>query len=90
MRCVPAHKTIRRRLHIYVNGNTHTNTIESTFSVLKRGVMGTRHRLSAKHLQAYLREMTFCPNPRNISHLFVDTLRHMVRAFVITFERLTA
>jgi hypothetical protein len=31
-----------------------TNTLESAFSLLKRGIMGTWHRISAKHLAAYL------------------------------------
>ena len=48
------HKAIRHSLGIYVNGDVHTNTVESAFSLLKRGVLGTWHRVSAKHLQAYL------------------------------------
>jgi hypothetical protein len=34
-----------------------TNTVESAFSLLKRGIMGTWHEVSAKHLPAYLDEM---------------------------------
>ncbi|HYR89873.1 MAG TPA: IS1595 family transposase [Terriglobia bacterium] len=84
------HKTVRHKDRIYVDGDTHTNTVESAFSLLKRGITGTWHRLSAKHLAAYLEEMTFRFNRRNRSDLFVDTLRHMVTAPVLTFERLTA
>ena len=84
------HKTIRHRMKIYVKGDIHTNTIESAFSLLKRGVMGTWHHISGKHLAAYLEEMTFRFNRRKRSHLFVDTLRHMITAPVLTFEKLTA
>lgn len=68
----------------------HTNTVESAFSLLKRGIMGTWHKVSAKHLPAYLEEMEFRFNRRKRSDLFLDTLRHMVTAPVLTFERLTA
>jgi len=64
--------------------------VESAFSLLKRGIMGTWHKISAKHLQAYCEEMTFRFNRRDKSDLFLDTLRHMVTAPVLTFERLTA
>lgn len=84
------HKTIRHKLKIYVKGDIHTNTIESAFSLLKRGVVGTWHKISAKHLASYLQEMEFRFNRRNRSNLFIDTLRHMITSPTLTFERLTA
>jgi transposase-like protein len=84
------HKTIRHKLRIYAKGDTYTNTVESAFSLLKRGIMGTWHKVSAKHLQAYCEEMTFRFNRRHNSDLFLDTLRHMVTAPVLTLEKLTA
>ena len=84
------HKTINHSSKVYVMGDTHTNTVESAFSLLKRGIMGTWHKISAKHLAAYLDEMTFRFNRRKNSNLFLDTLRHMVTADPLTFERLTA
>jgi len=84
------HKTINHSKKIYVIGDTHTNTIESAFSLFKRGVRGTWHHVSAKHLASYLEEMSFRFNRRKDSNLFLDTLRHMVTASVLTFEKLTA
>jgi transposase-like protein len=84
------HKTIRHKDRVYVDGDIHTNTVESAFSLLKRGIIGTWHRLSAKHLQAYLDEMTFRFDRRKRSDLFLDTLRHMVTADPMTFNELTA
>jgi transposase-like protein len=84
------HKTIKHKSKIYVDGDIHTNTVESAFSLLKRGIIGTWHRVSAKHLAAYLGEMEFRFNRRKRSDLFIDTLRHMVTAPVLTFESLTA
>jgi transposase-like protein len=84
------HKTIRHKDRIYVRGDVHTNSVESAFSLLKRGIIGTWHKISAKHLPAYLEEMSFRFNRRKNSDLFVDTLRHMITAPVLTFEKLTA
>jgi transposase-like protein len=84
------HKTINHSKGSYVVGDIHTNTVESAFSLLKRGIVGTWHRVSAKHLASYLEEMSFRFNRRKNSDLFVDTLRHMVTAPVLTFEKLTA
>jgi transposase-like protein len=84
------HKTIRHKDKVYVDGDIHTNTVENAFSLLKRGIMGSWHKISAKHLPAYLDEMSFRFNRRKNANLFLDTLRHMVTAPVLTFEKLTA
>ena len=84
------HKKINHSSGVYVMGDVHTNTVESAFSLLKRGIMGTWHRISAKHLPSYLEEMEFRFNRRKRSDLFLDTLRHMVTAPVLTFQKLTA
>lgn len=85
-----AHKTVNHHAGEYVNGDITTNGIESAFSLLKRGIVGTWHKVSAKHLPAYLEEMTFRFNRRNSNTLFLDTLKHMVTADPLTFERLIA
>lgn len=87
---VKSHKTITHSKGLYAIGDVHTNSVESAFSLLKRGIVGTWHKISAKHLPAYLEEMSFRFNRRKRSDLFLDTLRHMVTAPVLTFERLTA
>lgn len=84
------HKTIKHKDGIYVNGDITTNGIESAFSLLKRGIMGTWHKVSSKHLAAYLEEMTFRFNRRNSKTLFLETLQHMITADSLSYERLTA
>lgn len=84
------HAVINHSKYQYAVGKVHTNTIESAFSLLKRGLMGTWHKVSAKHLAAYLEEMTFRFNRRNHGDIFLDTLRHMVTANPLTFAKLTA
>ena len=84
------HKTINHTEGVYVQGDIHTNTVESAFSLLKRGIIGTWHRVSAKHLPAYLNEMCFRFNRRKNPDLFADTIRHMVKAPALPFAKLTA
>jgi transposase-like protein len=84
------HEVVQHGTKEYVRGRAHTNTIESAFSLFKRGLRGSWHKLSAKHLQAYLEEMCFRFNRRKRSDLFLDTLRHMIIASVLTFQKLTA
>jgi transposase-like protein len=76
--------------YVRIGTDIHTNTVESAFSLLKRGIMGSWHKISAKHLPAYLAEMEFRFNRRKSPALFLDTLRHMITAPVLTFEKLTA
>jgi transposase-like protein len=84
------HKSVNHSGHVYVMGDIHTNTVESAFSLLKRGIIGTWHRVSPKHLASYLEEMEFRFNRRKRPDLFIDTLRHMITAPVLKFETLTA
>lgn len=45
---------------------THSNTVESAFSLLKRGIMGTFHNVSRKHLHRYVSEFDFRWNARKV------------------------
>ncbi|MBI3020977.1 MAG: IS1595 family transposase [Candidatus Omnitrophica bacterium] len=50
----------------YVRGNVHTNTVESFFALLKRGIMGSYHHVSRKHLPRYCDEFAFRWSHRDI------------------------
>ena len=84
------HKTVCHKDGIYVDGDIYTNTIESAFSLLKRGIMGTWHRISAKHLQAYLNEMCFRFDNRKNPYLFRDTLLKLLEAEHLEYKELIA
>jgi hypothetical protein len=75
---------------IYVDGAITTNGIESAFSLLKRGIIGSWHKVSAKHLTAYLDEMTFRFNNRENPYLFRDTIIKLLEAPVLEYKKLTA
>lgn len=59
------HRRIPHSQRVYVMGNVHTNTIEGFWSLVKRGLSGVYHSVSAKHLQSYLDEYSFRYNHRN-------------------------
>jgi transposase-like protein len=84
------HKTIRHKDGIYAIGDVYTNTVESAFSLLKRGIIGTWHRVSAKHLQAYLDEMCFRFDNRKNPFLFRDTLLRLLQTEHLEYKQLTA
>ncbi len=73
----------------YVDGVVHTNAVESAFSLLKRGIIGTWHRISVKHLRAYLSEMAFRFNNRRNTRLFQLTLKRLINSQTLTFQDLT-
>lgn len=84
------HQAINHSLGVYSLGDLHTNTVESAFSLLKRGIVGTWHRISAKHLAAYLDEMTWRFNNRKNPFLFRDTIKRMLNADNLEFKELIA
>ena len=58
------HESVNHSIGEYVRGDAHTNTIEGYFSILKRGINGVYHHISAKHLKRYLAEFDFRYNER--------------------------
>ena len=84
------HKTVCHKDGIYADGDIYTNSIESAFSLLKRGIIGTWHRISAKHLQAYLDEMCFRFDNRKNPYLFRDTLLRLLKTEHLEYKELTA
>lgn len=73
----------------YVDGIIHTNSIENTFSLLKRGIVGTWHKVSVKHLQKYLEEVAFRFSQRTNPLLFEETLSNLLSTDPLTFKTLT-
>ncbi len=59
-----AHETVKHTANEYVRGDITTNTVESYFSVFKRGMRGTYQHCAEKHLHRYLAEFDFRYNNR--------------------------
>src|SRR5437867_3307173 len=62
------HETVKHAMGEYARPATdvHSNTIEGVFSLIKRGVMGTFHSVSRKHIPNYLNEFEFRWNTRKL------------------------
>ncbi len=65
-----AHEVIKHGENEYVRGIVHTNSIESFWSLFKRGVMGSYHSVSKKYLPLYLAEFQFRFNNRKEADIF--------------------
>ena len=61
------HQTVNHSQKEYVRGEASTNTVEGYFSLLKRGLTGTYHHVSQKHLHRYLDEFNFRYNARTVN-----------------------
>ncbi len=87
------HETVAHSLEEYVRGNVHTNSIESVWAVLKRGLHGVYHHVSIKHLNRYLSEFTFRLNEGNVERHTMDRIESMLAGGLgkrLTYEGLIA
>ena len=57
-----------------MSGDVHTNTIEGFWSLMKHGIGGVYHAVSAKHLQGYLNEYAWRYNHRADERAQFETL----------------
>ncbi|MYB16839.1 MAG: IS1595 family transposase [Chloroflexi bacterium] len=62
---LPNHQAVKHSVGEYVNGQAHTNGLESFWATLKRGYHGTFHHFSAKHVQRYVNEFAGRHNIRD-------------------------
>jgi transposase-like protein len=68
------HKTVNHVKGEYVRGNVHTANLDSFWSLLKRGVMGTFHQVSKAYLPLYLAEFSYRHNNRENPNIFADVI----------------
>ena len=52
------HEAVTHSAGEYVRGMARTNGIESFWALLKRGIVGTYHQMSTKHLHRYVNEFS--------------------------------
>jgi len=79
LRRVYDHSVVKHSAKQYVDGRVHTNTIESFWALLKRGIFGIYHFTSVKHLQLYVDEFSFRYNSRDLNenqrfNLFLENM----------------
>ena len=59
------HAAVNHKAAVWVDGDVHTQTIEGFWSLVKRGIDGTHHAVSRKHLQGYVNEYVWRYNHRD-------------------------
>ena len=72
------HRRVNHSQKVYVSGEVHTNTIDGFWSLVKRGIGGVYHSVSAKHLQSYLDEYSFRYNRRDSGNLIFSSILERV------------
>jgi transposase-like protein len=72
------HHKVHHARKEYARGDICTNTVEGFFALLKRGIYGTFHNVSKKHLHRYLAEFEFRYNTRDMND--GDRIITMIRA----------
>jgi len=83
------HRMVNHSKEEWVVGDVHTNGIESVWSLLKRSIVGSYHKVSIKHLDAYLDELEHRFNNRKNEYIFRDTLTKLVNAAKLPYSELT-
>ena len=84
------HETVNHSIGEYVRGDVHTDSVENIWSLLKRSIIGSYHKVSVKHLDAYLDELEWRFNNRDNPWLFRDTLAKLLQASNLEYKELIA
>lgn len=87
------HETVCHGSGEYVRDNVSTNSIESVWAVMKRGLHGVYHHASAKHMDRYVSEFTFRLNDGDVKRHTMERLASLVTASFgqrVTYKALTA
>lgn len=87
------HRTVNHLAGEYSRNGVSTNSIESVFAVLRRGLHGVYHHASKKHLGRYVDEFTWRLNDGNVKRHSLQRLDSFVAAVAgkrLTYKRLTA
>ena len=61
------HQTVVHSRREYSRGEATTNTVESSFALIKRGIIGTYHNVSREYLYRYLWQFDFVWNTRKLN-----------------------
>lgn len=74
----------------WVRGDCHTQGIDGFWSLLKRGIIGSFHQVSVKHLNRYISEFQFRFNNRENQELFAAVITGLVIKAGLPYKVLTS
>ena len=81
------HHRINHSERVYVVGDTHTNTIEGFWSLVKNGIRGVYHNVGRHYLQTYLDEFSFRYNHRLDTQPMFTTFMHQIEKRDVVIRR---
>lgn len=85
------HETVNHSLQEYVKKGVTTNSVESVFAVMRRGLHGVYHHASNKHLGRYVNEFTWRLNEGNVANHTLQRLDSFTKAVTghhLTYKKL--
>lgn len=87
------HRTVNHSKDEYSKNGVTTNSVESAFALLRRGIHGTFHHISVAHVERYINEFTWRLNEGNVKRHSLERLDSFIAAITgkrITYSQLTA
>src|SRR5438876_6762554 len=87
---IKKHEIVNHSAKEWVRGDVHTCTIDGYWGLLKRGIIGSFHQISIKHLHRYLSEFQFKWNHRNAENIFVLVIAALVIGLRLRYSDLIA
>ena len=82
------HQRVNHSAKEWVRGDVHTGTIDGYWGLLKRGIIGSFHQISVKHLHRYLSEFQFRWNHRNAPDIFLLVIAALVIGSALPYKLL--
>lgn len=74
----------------WIRGECHTQSIDGFWGLVKRGLIGSFHQVSVKHLDRYIQEFCYRFNNRRNQELFAVTVAALVLGIPLPYAKLTA
>ncbi len=85
---VKKHEIVNHSAKEWVRGDVHTGTIDGYWGLLKRGIIGSFHQVSIKHLHRYLSEFQFRWNNREAQSMFSLVVAALVIGAALPYAKL--
>jgi len=85
---IQKHEIVNHSAKEWVRGDVHTGTIDGYWGLLKRGVIGSFHQISVKHLDRYLTEFQFKWNHRKSQDIFTLVIAALVIGSALPYATL--
>ena len=85
---IQKHEIVNHSAKEWVRGDVHTGTIDGYWGLLKRGVIGSFHQISVKHLHRYLSEFQFRWNNRQAQDIFALVIAALVIGSAMPYKAL--